>query len=256
MKKLLVAILLTAATALQAQQLKIKQNSKLSSSISVMGQSMDIPVDTDGFFTVDIKSNDGKKATVVYTLTRLKTATSVMGQEIKIDTDDKTTFEGNPGASQITDALNKPTEAVLENGNVNGKAPKVSTGSNPSESVFIAALLMPSTAVGKKVGDKWTTESIEADGSKTISIFSISKMDANEIEITSNATVAINGKQSTPMGEANQKLSGSITTITLYNATTSLMKGQATQMNLQGTVEAMGQEIPVTLKGTVTTAVN
>jgi hypothetical protein len=256
MKKLIFVCTLCTSIVSFAQKINIVQASKITSSVSMMGQSMDIPVDGEIFVAIDIKSNANNKANITYKITRVKTATSVMGQDMKVDTDDKASLNGNPAADELTKSLNKPNNITIENGKIDGKDAAISTGTNPTEISFLSTLIAPAELENKKEGDKWTSEITGDIGNKSVTIYTITKLTSDEIEVTSNATVSKNGKQSTPMGDANQKMSGTISTVTLYNSKTNLMKGQAVSMNLSGTVEMMGQELPVTLKGTTTTTVN
>ena len=230
-----------------------------------MGMGMEMKNNTssnNNFFVIDA---DDKNYIVTSTLTGLKVAMEVMGEQTTYDSDLKEDSASEIGRSiknlNIPDtvSINKYTAEV----SADKKAEPVSKDatSNPMEGLFEslgdqradmalsdAFLVIPA---GKKIGDSWTDSSSTKE-QKTIKTYNIQSIEKNI------ATVIIIGNVvSSIQTEAN----GMAFTVTMTTKTnteviadikTSLVTKRSTKADITGNLEMMGQSLPISGKSTTT----
>ena len=230
-----------------------------------MGMGMEMKNNTsshNNFFVIDA---DDKSYIVSSTLTGLKIAMEVMGEQTTFDSDLKEDSASELGKSiknlNIPDtvSVNKYTAEV----STDKKEPPVSkdAASNPMEGLFEslgdqradmslsdAFLVIPA---GKKIGDSWTDSSSTKD-QKTIKTYSIQSIEKNIATI-----IVIGNIVSSIQTEANgMSLTVTMTTKTNTEVTTdvktSLVTKRSTKADITGNLEMMGQSLPISGKSTTT----
>ncbi len=261
MKKILLAsAFLVSTIAINAQSVKVTAGKKLqletetkaTSTVSVMGSDMEVIVAGKSNTDVEVKTVTANAITSTVTLKRVTGTTSAMGQENSFDSD-KTPTSNNPMAAEVLKNLNKPEEVILKDGKIDGKMEIGSNGMYSSAEVIKKTFFTVDNA-NKKEGYKWTEE-INADGVKAVTIYTITKLDATDIEVTATTSSKIE-KTINQMGmDMKQNLTGTSTSVSVYDAATGILKADATKAELTGTMQVMGNDAPLSVKSVTTTTV-
>lgn len=260
MKKIIVASVILFAVSANAQVDKIlvgkivqlESTSKMTTKINMMGQDMEVPMTMNVSADLAAKSVE---ATVLKTSVTLKKVTgtiSMMGQETSFSSDDKN-IANNPQTAEMMKNFNKEEEVVLEDGKVKGKL-DIGTAGVPTSTEWARMAFLTVKPENIKEGFKWT-ESSDADGAKSNTIYAITKVTPSDIEVTASSSIKIE-KTIQQMGmDMKQNLAGTSTSVRVYNATTATLKADATKMEMSGTMLIMGNEAPITLTSVTTTTV-
>ncbi|MEJ7586537.1 MAG: DUF6263 family protein [Ferruginibacter sp.] len=249
---------------------KIQVDNVIKSVISqeMMGQAMEITIDASLTHQVEVKDKKKDSYLVTSTLTRLTTNGSMMGQEMKFDSDKKEDLESQAGQA-LKDQLNVSKEvefnesAVLINGIKKDTAAGtggemmdimndvIGGGNDESNGANAAFEVIPA---GRKVGDTWSDSSINEE-IKTYRNYTLKEINGND------ATVVLTGKQVTKKKvekqgmEISVNIEGTLEGEGIIDLATGLVKQKTLVVNGAGNTEMMGQSMPVTTKITTTTTV-
>lgn len=260
MKKVIVSAALLIAVAAQAQVSKIPvgkkmemvSDSKMTVSVSVMGQDMESNVDSKSNVEAVVKSVEGNVLTSTVTLKRTVLKASGMGQEVTLDSDDKSA-SSNPMAAEALKTINKPEDIIIENGKVKSKLEINTTGVQSNSELAKQFYLLVDPA-NIKLDYKWTDE-YNLDGTKVSINYTITKISAEEVEVTGITNLKLD-KTVQQMGmDMKQNLNGTTTTLSVYDAATNILKASVSKSEMSGTTNAMGMDIPMTMKIITTTTV-
>ncbi len=252
----------------KGQKIQIDNEIKTISNQEMMGQSMEITSDARMVYAVEVKGKKPHSYLISTTLTRVISSGSVMGKEMKFDSDKKEDLESEAGkafkdqlnvgmdaefdeSARVINAVNKDTAAST--GNQMMDMMKKFAGASGAElnGASAAFIIIPS---GKKVGDTWT-DSLITEAVKTYTSYTFKELNGN------NATIISTGKQFTKMKveqqgmEINISMDGTVSTAGIIDITTGLVKQKTTTINGTSTTEVMGQSIPGTTKVTTITIV-
>ncbi|MBC7720949.1 MAG: hypothetical protein H7068_02945, partial [Pedobacter sp.] len=197
MKKIIIAsaiVLLTITANAQTskipvgKKLEMVTDSKGTMALNVMGQAIEIVTTTKFNVGAEVKSIVDNTITSTVTLKKSVVTINGMGQETTMDSDDKST-SNNPMAAEVLKNLNKPEDIIIENGKVKGKfeigTAGVQTNGELAKQMFL--LVEPANI---KQGFKWT-EDYTYDGSKFSIINIITKVTADEVEVTGTTNMKI-----------------------------------------------------------------
>lgn len=252
----------------KGQKIQIDNEIKTISNQEMMGQSMEITSDARMVYAVEVKGKKPHSYLISTTLTRVISSGSVMGKEMKFDSDKKEDLESEAGkafkdqlnvgmdaefdeSARVINAVNKDTAAST--GNQMMDMMKKFAGASGAElnGASAAFIIIPS---GKKVGDTWT-DSLITEAVKTYTSYTFKELNGN------NATIISTGKQFTKMKveqqgmEINISMDGTVSTAGIIDISTGLVKQKTTTINGTSTTEVMGQSIPGTTKVTTITIV-
>jgi hypothetical protein len=260
MKPIIVSATLLIAVATQAQiskipvgkKVQLESSSKLSTKISVMGQEMEIPATTTLMVDLVPKSIDANTLNTGVTLRKVFGSSSMMGQEMTFSSDDKS-VASMPQAAELMKNLNKEEDVALEDGKIKGKA-NVGMSGLPTNAELAKMVFLTLGAANIKEGYKWTEE-ISNDGSKTNTIYTVTKVTATEIEVAATTNMKLEGTVQQMGMDVKQNLTGTTTSVRVYDAATAILKADATKTEMSGTVLAMGNEAPVSISTITTTTV-
>ncbi len=260
MKKLFVCAAMLLAVGVQAQTNKIavgtkvqlESSGKTTTKINMMGQDMEIPVTTTMTAELSAKSVDAAVLKAGVTLKKVSGTVNMMGQENRFSSDDKN-IANNPQAAELMKNINKEEDVILENGKVKGKS-DVGINGVPTNSEWARMVFLTLAADNIKESYKWTEES-SGDGTKNTTIFTVTKVTAAEIEVTATSSLKIE-KTIQQMGmDMKQNLTGTSTSVRVYDAATAILKADATKMEMTGTMLVMGSEAPIAITSITTTTV-
>ena len=232
----------------------------------MMGQTMEIKADASTQHQVEVKDTKDASYLLSATFTKLKTNTSMMGQDMSFDSDKKDDMEGDQG-KMFKDQLNVAKDVELTHYNKVINAPKKEdkkdepaggmmdmmkglTGGEADESNGASAAfeVIPADA---KAGSSWQDSSITAEV-KTYRTYTVKEIKGNDAILSLSGkqsikkTIEQNGMEITVNTDA--KISGEET----VDISTGIIKQKKVVMDSAGNASVMGQEVPLT---TVTTTV-
>lgn len=260
-----------AVNPISTPRILLKPGQKIIASGSIvmeadMGMGMQLNSNTVSENTLEVKSNTDKEYTITCTLTKVKVDFDMAGQSSSYDS------EKNPNPTSdmdktIAENLNKPVDVILDNtsGKAALKVPKekkdaeeanpmgglLNTFAESSEETIVSGAfeLVPA---GKKPGDTWTDTSKGKDMT-TIRNYTLKSVTGDEAVIQLNAVTTASNKLDFQGMEfefkSTTKSTGEITT----DINTGQIKNKNTKADITGTIQIMGQEMPVTSKVTSTT---
>lgn len=245
----------------KGQEIEVSTTSSSQSELS-MGMTMNNNTATTSKLVV--VDEDQESYTLTSTLTKMKLSMEGMGQNAEYDSEkseDKDSEIGKAMSDKINKAttyhLNKVTGKITvdkgkESDENSGGMMGMGMGSDASSGTGDAFLIITSD---KNVGDSWS-ESVSSNGlttKKNYKILSIQNDIANvELKGTITGTTEQEMQGNSIKMKTDAKLDGKITS----NIKTGLVYMIKMDADINGTVEAMGQEMPVTSKTTTTTLFN
>lgn len=273
MKKIALLSFCFVALISQAQNIKLEKGKKI---ISKTVMSMDMDMGMGGAMKMannttnllEITGIDDKNYTSTNTVTKITSTSQMMGKDMNYDSDKKEDRDGEMGKA-FGKMLNKPTTVNIEK--ATGKATEVAAVTKEKEEVEedgnpFAGLMGGSekaaeaaTAAAffvlptdKKVGDKWS-ENTEIQGLKAVKNYELkSIVDGLATIIIKNTGKGTVTKEAKGMQiEIEMETTGE-NTMTV-NTKTGLVKRNAGTTDVSGTMNVMGQSMPMTIKSSVIT---
>ena len=225
-------------------------NEKINTTVSQMGQEMEIPSTFDIYFEYVVKAVDGKKVTLTATNKRIKVSVSFMGNEQKLDSDDSTA-KSNPQMAEAFKDVNKPVEITVEA----GKSANSTDLNGAVTTQDVASVLFSPFKSGAREGDSFSDSTTKADGSKMVNVYTITKLTKDEITVTQTNNSKLSGTKQQMGMEVQVNMNASYTAIRVYDAATGLLKSETKTSVASGTNEVQGMSMPITMKGTSTTSI-
>ena len=233
----------------------------------MMGQSMEMKIGSSTKLNADIKDVKDNNYTITQTLTNIKSKFSGMGQEKTFDSDKKEDLNGEAGA-MYKDKFNVPKDVVVTSEGKNVVSSDTSAASkkqdpNPMAAMMdmmgggqdnVATALFLVIPAGKKAGDTWK-DSTNKDGIKMNRIYTLNSIKNKEASISINGIVNINKTMQMQGMDMNAVMVSKINSAVLVDVDTNVQKENKSTTELSGTIDIMGQSVPITSKGTTVTTV-
>ena len=261
--------LVFAQTATHKIVLNNGQKILVESSITMeinMSPGMDMTGNTNSASTLEVKSGTDSSYMISNTLTKLKLNMDGMGQSNSYDSEKKEDQETEIGKG-VADKLNKPIDVAIskltgknlpDTKNNKKKSDDQSTGTGGLLGMFSgnaedaavseAFALIPQ---GKKIGDTWTDSTIEKNN-KVVRVYTLKSITDKEaliqLDIVIDATTTIEQQGMSMDFTSTTKTKADITT----DITTGLVKTRTAQSDISGSIQVMGQSMPITAKTTTT----
>jgi|GEM_PF-3499906 hypothetical protein len=266
MKKLLVFIGFLLAIQVNAQTVKqqigLKKGEQYSAvnkmeiviAQELMGQVLEVFMISNTTNIVDIKDVSANKIDLTSSLARFSMEVDAMGQQINMNSD-------NPDqAGELSKLLNVPNEYVLDNsgkitsvvkntpdvennamGDMSGNVGEVEKVGN------VFSLLASIPAAGVKVGETWS-ETIEDEGVTTTSTYTLKSVNNGvgtvEMEVDIKMERTLNQQGIDMFMNLTGKGKGEFT----FDTNTLVVKTKNLNTSSSGTIEAMGQLIPMSIE--------
>lgn len=245
------------------QQLKFTSSIKGNISQEMMGQTMETLMDVANFKNITVKDVTEQNYTLEAVTTRIKMNMSLMGQDKIFDSDNKDDLAGDlkalgkdinkikplelsvEGKCKSTEKVS-PEKSEEEANPMNGVMQQMMGGSTEEITVAACFMLIPQ---GKKIGDSWT-DTLVAGTTKTAWKYTWDSTNANiaVIKITAKET---NNSTVTAMGmEMAINIINDIAEVRKVDLTTGLVVNTNSIRKITGTIDVMGQSVPIT--GTTT----
>lgn len=230
------------------------------------GMGMELNSNSTAVNSLQVKNITDKNSTVSNTLTRLKVDMNMMGQPNNYDSENK---EGNNSdvAKIFDERLNKTVDVEIDNNTglaVEQKKivkAKDSEGANPAEDLLKmfsntsddamvsgAFEIMPG---GKSIGDKWSDTTVAKD-MKIIRTYTFKSLTGNEaviqLDVATKAVNMLNFQEMEFEIKSDTKTVGEIIT----DISSGLVKKRTSNSDITGSLQMMGQDMPISAKSTST----
>ena len=232
----------------------------------MMGQSMEMTLGSNTVISTEIKDVKNNNYTISQTLTSVKSTFSGMGQDKSFDSDKKEDMDSEAGAL-YRDKFNVPKELVITNEGVNitTDTSKKAEGADPMAGMMemmsggqdnVTGALFLVIPAGKKVGDTWA-DSTSNEGVKMKRTYTLNSIANKEASVTINGVVDINKTMQVQGMDLNTVMTSKINSAVLVDVITSVQKENKSVTDVTGTIDVMGQSVPITSKiNTLTTIKN
>ena len=225
----------------------------------MMGQSMEMKIGSTTTMSAAIKESKNNTYTITQTLTNVKSTFDGMGQQKTFDSDKKEDMDGEAGAI-YKDKFNVPKDIVITD---DGKSiasatdtAKAKPDTNPMAAMMnmmgggqdnAAAALFLVIPAGKKAGDSWQ-DSSSTDGVKVIRKYTLNSITSKEATITMNGVFDINKTMQVQGMDMNAVMNSKIVSVVLVDVISNMQKENKSTTDVTGTVDIMGQSVPVKSK--------
>ncbi len=263
MKKILIVI---AAAAFfipaKAQSIKlavgkkfqIQFDSKMTMSLPIGGENMETVVSGQNFSSCEVKAVTNTGFTLILTTKRVKGSTSVMGEDNAFDSDDPATTS-NPLAAGAIKMIGVPQEMVIENGVTTSGGALASVVSNLGAGLDMSSYFLTLKDEKIKEGYQWTDSAGGGENMHVFNQYTITKADAEQVDVSINSDMVINGTITQNGMELKQNMKGNYIKARIFDRKTGLLMSEKTTVTMTGNMEAMGNEIPISMKGSMATAI-
>jgi hypothetical protein len=243
----------------KGQKYQVDNKLETTSSTDVQGQTMESKANISSSYNIEVKDKKADTYQLSNTLTHMQMSMSMMGNDITFDSDKKEDMDGEIG-SGLKEYLNQPKDVVLDN---TGKV--ISDISDSSASDIAKQLNLSSTGYGAqmtflalpknlKVGSSWSDSSDE-NGIKRTTNYTVKSLDGNIATIAFSGTVSTDATMERQGMEISTKTTGKFSGEEKVNSKTGVIQSTTSTGESTGTVNAMGQEFPMSTKVTSTTTV-
>ena len=258
----------TASTIAQTKsKLKLPENKKYqvvntlqsNSTTNIQGQSMESAVNVSSTYDIEVKGKSGSDYNLSSTISKLTTNMTMMGQEIKFDSENKEDMDG-PFGSALKDFIGKPKAMKMD---ASGKVTfdekdtamsEIAKQLHLTQNAFgtqLAFLALPEKA---KVGATWTDKTDNEGISKTTN-YTIQNITGNIATVSFDSVDSVATSMEQNGMEISVKTSGKSSGEEKVDLKTGVIQSGTTKADATGTVSAMGQEFPMSTKITSTTTV-
>jgi len=221
----------------------------------VMGQSMEMTTDSEDEKQLTVAEVTGSSYKIKGKSTKLKTQMSAMGQEMKFDSenpDDGDPTFAEPMKKNMQAEINFDVDAATGNVTMpesmdenSADGMMAAMGSDPS--LQYEMLFMPLAPSKLKAGTTWT-DSTNQDGLKMHNTYTVKEVKGNDAVIARHSIVDLTKSVEAQQGmqvDVNMKMN--VDTDGTYDAKTGLLKKATINMTGEGSADAMGMNIPMTL---------
>lgn len=265
MKKILFLSFCFAGMYVNAQNIKIISGRKITATTTTsmdmdMGMAGQMKIASKATNVINVTGADDKNYKATNTVTRLTMSQEGMGQSVDFDSDKKED-RGTEVGKEASKQLDKPAEISIEKNTgkvteLNKKTSDVEEADkNPMADIMGDTKSAEATATGaffviptgKKVGDKWTDSTTEAGlkGVKTYELKSLMDGLANIIvKATAKGTIS---KEAQGM-QFDMSMSSTGDGLMVVDTKTGLVKKNDITSDVTGTLEMMGQSLPISMK--------
>ncbi len=250
----------------KGQQFVIESASDATITQEMMGQSMEMKMGTSTKLSADVKDNKENNYVITQTLTNVKSTFSGMGQEKAFDSDKKEDMDGEMGIL-YKGKVNAPKDIVISN---EGKSMekkdstiKDTADANPMASIMdmmgtgqdnISGALFLVIPAGKKAGETWQ-DSTSKEGLKLKRTFTLNSISGKDASVTISSVLDVNKTMQVQGMDMNTVMTSKTTSAVLVDVASNIQKENKSTMDLSGTIDVMGQSVPITAKGTTVTTV-
>lgn len=223
----------------------------------MMGQTMELTLSNTATIKAEIKDIKDNNYIITQTLTSIKTSFNGMGQDKSFDSDKKDGVD-SAAAAVYKDKLNVPKEIVITNQGVD--VTKADTTQDekgdPMAAMMqmmgggqenVAGVLFLVIPAGKKAGDTWS-DSTESEGVKMKKTYTINSIANKEASVSIEGVLDINKTIQSQGMELATEMTSKISSSVLVDLVSGIQKENKSVTDVKGTIDVMGQSVPITSK--------
>jgi hypothetical protein len=275
MKVFCIAIICTLGAATSFAQtttgkITLAKGQKLSADLNAIVEGnlmgMEISSTTASKMDIEVKDITAATTTMISTLRKLKLDADMgmLGKSQNYDSE-KPEDQNSELGKAMGGAINKPSELIIDNTTGKPVAEKKTAspereddnsmegmmqmfGGSNNPGAEGAILLIPQ---GKKAGDTWADSSVVKDA-KTVNTYSITSINGTEAVIHISSVSNGTSEMDSPQGKLSITTASTTTGDIITDINSSLVKSKKMITDMQGNIEMMGQEVPLTSKTTLT----
>ena len=275
MKYTLLSLMVLASFATEAQKLSLNKGQSITINIistqDMEMTGMQIKNNSSSTSLLQINDSDKETHTGTYKLTKLKLDMEMMGQQQSFDSENPADKDSEIGKSvagkigkEVVVSINKNTGAVVSKEPINDTA-KDTSKENPLEGIMesfaaggddatagTAFFVLPND---KKNGDSWI-DSTSTGKMKEVKTYTLKSVDGGVATIQLFSTMQGSNSLETQGMQMDMALSAKTEGEILVDTKTSLVKKRTSVMDLTGTIDMMGQSVPITSKAVVNISYN
>lgn len=280
MKRIFVVVSLFSVMTVSAQSVskktslvkgqQIEQTSKVTANITqeMMGQSMEIKMETNSNGLLEVKDVSADGYTVANTVKRVVMNMSAMGNEQNFDSDKKEDLDG-PIGQTVKDKIGVAREYKLNKDGVITALPEAAKKDDPNSmmggvmggamedelvgNTYSALIAIP--AAGVKVGDSWNDSTITKEN-KVRNTYTLKQVNGNDAIVDVKGTLNVDREMEQQGMAMLMSMNGTITGELTFDTKSGLIKTRKQNTKATGSIEVQGQTVPLTLDTTAeTTAV-
>ena len=255
----------------KGQQLEQQSHVKMNMTQEMMGQTMEIKMESDITNVVEVKDAASNSFEVVNTLKKILMNMSAMGQDMKFDSDKKEDMDGQMGQAfkgkigvpreftvnkeGIITSLKNKTEEKNDQGGMMGGMMNGAMGEGEEKEGASFNSLANIPAKGVKVGETWSDSSNDDNG-KTFTIYTLKEVNGANGLVTLSANTAINRELEQQGMTVQMDMKGTTTGEYTFDVATGIIKTRKATTKATGTMEVAGQSVPVNIETTVQSTIN
>lgn len=273
MKRSLFVLALLLSSAAEAQKISLKKGQQITittsttQDVDMMAMGLQMKSSMGSTSTIDATGADNENIITSYKTVKLNLSIDAMGQQINYDSDKPEDRDSEMGKN-VADKLNKEV-VVLLNKNTGkaslqdtaAKSPEKPDATNPLAGIMdsfgsaaedaiveTAFLIIPA---GKKKGDTWMDSTIK-EKMKDVRTYTLKSIN------NGLATISLASKMegSSSMESQGMQMDISLSSVSvgdvIVDTKTALVKKRSSTTDLTGSMEVMGQSIPMTSKAVMT----
>jgi hypothetical protein len=249
------------SAAIKLKKGQIITSASVTENESEMSMGMTMKNNSNVSKKITVIDEDATTYTITNTITRMKMDMEGMGQNMSYDSDkaeDKDSEMGKTVAEKInvsdTFTLNKVTGAITawkkqeadsEAGAMGGMMSMM--GGGEDQAANDAFFILPTN---KKIGDSWSDVDVVTKGITTKKSYSLKSTDKNIATIGTTITIEGSTEQEMQGMTANVTMNAKTTGDIMVDTQTGLVTKRDLKVDVNSTIEMMGQSMPINSKGT------
>lgn len=261
---------ITRKTVLSKGQ-QLSQTTEVNTNMTqeMMGQSMQIKIKSNLDNLVEVKDAMPSGYAVANTLKHVTMNFNGMGQEQSFDSDKKEDMDGQMGSAfkgkighasefvvgkdgTIT-SVKKDDSASIDAGGMMGHMINGSLASEKEGALFTALANIP--AKGVKVGESWV-DSVNSDNDKSITTYTLKEVKDNSALVSLDGKVSVSREFQQQGMTMQMNMKGTTAGQYTFDTGSGIVTSRKAVTKANGTVEVMGQSVPVTVETTVVSNIN
>ncbi len=242
-------------------------------SSEMQGQTMESNTDVTSTYTIEVKDLNGTNYNMVNSISGIKMKMSMMGQDVNFDSDKKEDMDGEMG-NKLKDFINQPKDVLMDkSGNVivakrtdttkvNESLIKASEtalllkqmGNDPEGEGYGAKMAFMALPKKIKAGTSWK-DSTSKDGVIRVTNYTAKDVKGNTATVSIEGTEKRDFKTEIQGMEVNTKTNGKFTGEEMVDVNTGVIIQNNTTTDTSGSVNVMGQDVPMSATITSVTTV-
>ncbi|MDB5231729.1 MAG: hypothetical protein JWN76_2534 [Chitinophagaceae bacterium] len=241
----------------KGQQFEQKSETTLTMSQEMMGQKIDVKTKTTNTNLIEIKDVSDNGYSVASTLKRVQMNMSNMGQEMTFDSDKPADMNGEL-AEGFKDQIGKTSVVVVDKNGIVKEVQNPDT-KDAEEMNAIAeqvgkslSFLSNFPAAGVNSGASWT-DSASLAGGKTVSTYTLQSVHGNNAVVNIISSGDMNREMERQGMTMKMKLKNNVTGNYTVDLLTGIISSSSINTKSNGTMEMMGQSIPLSMETIVIT---